>query len=59
MQTRSNGLNVYFEIAMCNKSHIEIFWYIVLCWHKFINDLHYESSENAHGFPKWVTAKSV
>ncbi len=39
MQTKSKGLNFYFEIAMYNKLHIEIWWYIILCWHRFINDL--------------------
>ncbi len=42
MQTQSEGLNFYFEITMYNKSHIEICWCIILCWHRFINDLRYK-----------------
>ncbi len=50
MQTQSKdlNLNLYFDIAMYNKSHIEKIWYITLCWHRFINDLHYKSSEIMH-----------
>ncbi len=47
MQTLK-GLNFYFKIAMYNKTHIEICWLIILCWHRFINDLRYKSSEIMH-----------
>ncbi len=30
MQTQSKGLNFYFEIAMCSKSHINMLYYPVL-----------------------------
>ncbi len=53
MQTQREGLNFYFEIAMYNKSYIEISWCIILCWHRFINYLCYKSIENAHCFPRW------
>ncbi len=29
----------------CATNRIEIGWYIILCWHRFINDLRYKSSE--------------
>ncbi len=47
-QSKDLHLNLYFDIAMCNKSHIEKCWYITLCWHRFINDLRYKSSEIMH-----------
>ncbi len=48
MQTQSKDLNFYLENAMYDKSHIEICWCIILCWYRFINDLHYKSSEIMH-----------
>ncbi len=54
MQTQSEGLKFYFEIAMYNKSHIEIWWCIILCWHRFINDLRYKSSEIMQMFSEMI-----
>ncbi len=48
MQTQRKDLNFYFEIAMCNKFHIEIGWCIILCLQRFIDDLRYKSSEIMH-----------
>ncbi len=54
MQIQSEGLKFYLEIAMYNKSHIEICWCIILCWHRFINDLCYKSSEIMQMFSQMI-----
>ncbi len=39
-------------------AYLDIGWRILLSWQRFINDLHYISSDNAHCFPRWTLSNS-